>query len=497
MNDNGMNTDRKEQFLWERVYQEAQIDVAAANERIQTVIGWEQEARDAQFQLIIGPWHMPLPRELQRQLPKPPVRKITTAVNLDPQKLPIDRTVPSQNVRMSNRQTEPSNQLERILHNKHLAEQLASTQSTMPVTQPFLLREIDLPILTKSGNVGKGPTETANTLKRKLSKLKDPQDTEDGSLTEVLPKYSILPTFRQQFHISEPNSESTSPPRRHIMPPIEAVLAHGFRNINLNRRTEPPITPRSHAFDPWTDLLLGHRVLTPTPAFLLSLSAFRSDDSEDSYWKSSLPVIISYHLANPANLVDETRLESLTFCLPAPKEYIFFDTRTGRRVPTRARQPNHKYEGPETNTEIRMIRMVLPPIIPKKLYERKDQQEPFTDWLILCLSTPAAPPPAVAHTHHLRSTTQVPPQPYTMIVFPTHLFKEKEFVASETSISPVDQQEDVATTMMMRFDGRGKLPLMYGINRDSAFAERWVQGFAKGGTALELTFRGTKAPCWM
>ncbi|CAD0030118.1 unnamed protein product [Aureobasidium pullulans] len=448
MNDNGMNTDRKEQFLWERVYQEAQIDVAAANERIQTVIGWEQEARDAQFQLIIGPWHMPLPRELQRQLPKPPVRKITTAGNLDPQKLPIDRTVPSQNVRMSYRQTEPSNQLERILHNKHLAEQLASTQSTMPVTQPFLLRLIDLPILTKSGNVGKGPTETANTLKRKLSKLKDPQDTEDGSLAEVLPRYSILPTFRQQFHISEPNSESTSPPRRHTMPPIEAVLAHGFRNINLNRPTEPPITPRSHAFDPWTDLLLGHRVLTPTPAFLLSLSAFRSDDSEDSYWKSSLPVIISYHLANPATLVDETRLESLTFCLPAPKEYIFFDTRTGRRVPTRARQPNHKYEGPETNTEIRMIRMV-------------------------------------------------PPQPYTMIVFPTHLFKEKEFVASETSISPVDQQEDVATTMMMRFDGRGKLPLMYGINRDSAFAERWVQGFAKGGTALELTFRGNKAPCWM
>ncbi|CAD0041039.1 unnamed protein product [Aureobasidium pullulans] len=413
MNDNGMNTDRKEQFLWERVYQEARIDVAAANERIQTVIGWEQEARDAQFQLIIGPWHMPLPRELQRQLPKPPVRKITTAVNPDPQKLPIDRTVPSQNVRMSNRQTEPSNQLERILHNKHLAEQLAITESAMPITQPFLLREIDLPILTKSGNVGKGPTETANTLKRKLSKLKDPQDTEDGSLTEVLPKYSILPTFRQQFHISEPNSESTSPPRRHTMPPIEAVLAHGFRNINLNRPTEPPITPRSHAFDPWTDLLLGHRVLTPTPAFLLSLSAFRSDDSEDSYWKSSLPVIISYHLVNPATL-----------------EYISFDTRTGRRVPVRARQPNHKYEGPETNTEIRMIRMV-------------------------------------------------PPQPYTMIVFPTHLFKEKEFVASETSISPVDQQEDVATTMMMRFDGRGKLPLMYGINRDSAFAERW------------------KAPCWM
>jgi len=176
----------------------------------------------------------------------------------------------------------------------------------MLVTQPFPLREIDLPILTKSGNIGKGPTETANTLKRKLSKLKDPQDTEDRSLTEVLPKYSILPTFRQQFHISEPNSESTSPPRRHTMPPIEAVLAHGFRNINLNRPTEPPITPRSHAFDPWTDLLLGHRVLTPTPAFLLSLSAFRSDDSEDSYWKSSLPVIISYHLVNPATLVDET-----------------------------------------------------------------------------------------------------------------------------------------------------------------------------------------------
>ncbi|KAH0385305.1 hypothetical protein KCU89_g17195, partial [Aureobasidium melanogenum] len=270
---------------------------------------------------------MPLPGELQRQSQTPNSNHLNTKLNTaiserEAGMLPYRNAETRALFQQNNRRAAPSNQLERSLHNKNLAQHLSSHQPGVPV--PLHSRDVNflLPF------AGKKPSFASNSvmdnmLKRKLSKIKLPSAPKDDHISGEVPNLSIQPAFQHKLRIfrpvasednttgaqKEPNhpmtseykekSESPSPPRRRSMPPIEAVLAHGFKNINLVRAPQVNI-PRSHAYDPWTGLSLSHKVLSPTPVFLLNMTPLQLDDSEETqYWRPSLPMLLSYHLANP------------------------------------------------------------------------------------------------------------------------------------------------------------------------------------------------------
>ncbi|CAD0082995.1 unnamed protein product [Aureobasidium vineae] len=519
-----MKTCDRESYQLRELYQGAMPDVLAAGEQLHIAMGVEREAFDDNGQLVVLPWHMPLPRELQRRL-QPKSHQLSTAIDtvnsghemsLMPCKGAGIGALPQRN----KRRTDPSNQLERALHKKSLAQHLSAPNIALPV--PLRSKDANLPLLLART---KAPIKTNevldNVLKRKLSKVKLPVAPEDGPLSGEVPNLSNQPAFQHRFRNSEPSpstvqdtvgvqkkpghpktveheekSESPSPPRRRSMPPIEAVLAHGFKNLNLVRLLQDS-TPRSHAFEPWTNLALCHKVVSPTPAFLLNMTPFQYDDSEDTYyWKSSLPMLLSYHFANPAALIQETPIQRLTFDLPAPTPKLSLASVGNRKQPNRAsRQPHYKTEGPETNTEVRLIRIILPPLLHGN--KLSDKEVPFTDWLIICLSdsTSTAPP---ANTRVLRSTTKANKYPYLMLAIPTHAIAETAFVSKSPIATAVgEDKKQQAITTMLRFTSRGRLPLMFGVGRDASFADKWVKGFGMGVASLEVTVKGGESPCWM
>ncbi|KAG9594383.1 hypothetical protein KCU77_g2240, partial [Aureobasidium melanogenum] len=357
-----------------------------------------------------------------------------------------------------------------------------------------------------------------NMLKRKLSNIKLPSAPKDDHSSGAVPNLSIQPAFQHKFRISRPivseddtagtqkqpshpktseykeKSESPSPPRRRSMPPIEAVLAHGFKNINLVRSPQVTI-PRSHAYDPWTGLSLHHKVLSPTPVFLLKMTPFQLDDSEETqYWRPSLPMLLSYHLANPETLIEETTIQSLTFHLPTPKPTLA--STANRKQPVKAKQLHYKTEGPETGTEIRMIRMILPPLLNGDGVT--SEEVPYTDWLILCLSDIVPTQPPSTSTRVLRSASKPPRQSYLLLAMPTQAISETSFVASSPSLSPVggETNKQQTVTTVLRFTSRGRMPLAFGVGRDVSFADKWISEFGMGVAALEVTVNGTKPPCW-
>ncbi|KAG9551346.1 hypothetical protein KCU71_g14457, partial [Aureobasidium melanogenum] len=487
-------------------------------------MGVEAEAFDGYGQLVVLPWHMPLPGELQRQSRAPNPGHLSAKLNptigergagMLPYRDAGTRTLSEHNKRRAT----PSNQLERSLHNKNLAQHLSLHQTGVPVPLHHS-GDVNLPLQfagTKPSVAGNSVMD--NMLKRKLSKIKLPSAPKDDHLSGVVPNLSIQPAFQHKLRISRPvtsednttgiqkelghpkmsehkeKSESPSPPRRRSMPPIEAVLAHGFKNINLVRTPQVNI-PRSHTYDPWTGLSLNHKVLSPTPVFLLNMTPFQLDDSEETqYWRPSLPMLLSYHLANPETLIEETIIQSLTFHLPAPKPTL---TSTGnRKKPARAaKQLHYKTEGPETGTEIRMIRMILPPLLNSDGITSEDV--PYTDWLILCLSDIAPTQPPSTSTRVLRSASKPPRQSYLLLAMPTQAISETSFMASSPSLWPVggatNKQQTITT--VLGFTSRGRMPLAFGVGRDFSFADKWINEFGMGVAALEVTVNGTKPPCW-
>ena len=62
-----MNSVQKESYLLTKAYRDAVPGSLAAAERLHIAMGVESEAFDVYGQLVIVPWHMPLPKELQRQ----------------------------------------------------------------------------------------------------------------------------------------------------------------------------------------------------------------------------------------------------------------------------------------------------------------------------------------------------------------------------------------------------------------------------------------------
>lgn len=473
-------------------------------------MGVEAQAFDGYGQLIIMPWHMPFPEELQRSDSNGLGAKVNAGML--PYRDAGIRTLPQP----GKRRAAPSNQLERSLHNKNLAQNLSL--HALGTSIPLNPRDVN-PSLQLAGV---RPTITSNSvldkmLKRKLSKIKLPSAPKDNPLSGTVPNLSVQSAFQHKLRISRPltsdtamadvqkehkhpktseykeKSESPSPPRRRFMPPIEAVLAHGFKNINLIRQPQVTI-PRSHAYDPWTSLSLSHKALSPTPVFLLNMTPFQLDDSEEThYWRPSLPMLLSYHLANPATLIEETPIQSLTFHLPAPKPTL---ASTGNRKNS-TKAAHYKTEGPETGTEIKLIRMILPP--PVNSDGVTGDEVPYTDWLLLCLNDTAPPQPPSTSTRVLRSASKPPRQSYLLLAIPTQAIGETSSVVDSPSSSPVGSgtNKQHTITTVLKFTSRGRMPLAFGVERDVSFADKWIGEFGLGVAALEVTVEGTRPPCWV
>lgn len=518
-----MKTSNREAYQLRAAYQGALPGTLVSAERLHILMGVEAEAFDVYGQLVVSPWHMPLPGELQRQSQTPSSNHLNTKLNTaiserEAGMLPYRNAETRALFQQNNRRAAPSNQLERSLHNKNLAQHLSSHQPGVPV--PLHSRDVNLPLPF----AGKKPSFASNSvmdnmLKRKLSKIKLPSAPKDDPISGEVPNLSIQPAFQHKSRILRPvasedyttgtqkelnhpmtseykeKSESPSPPRHRSMPPIEAVLAHGFKNINLVRAPQVNI-PRSHAYDPWTGLSLSHKVLSPTPVFLLNMTPLQLDDSEETqYWRPSLPMLLSYHLANPETLIEETTIQSLTFHLPAPKPTLA-STGDRKQPATAAKQLHYKTEGPETGTEIRMIRMILPPLVNGDGV--KSEEVPYTDWLILCLSDiPPVQPPS-ASTRVLRSASKLPRQSYLLLAMPTQAISGTSYVANSPSPSPAagETNKQQAITAVLRFASRGRMPLAFGVGRDVSFADKWISEFGMGVAALEVTVNGIKPPCW-
>jgi hypothetical protein len=495
-----MKTCDKESYQLRKTFRNAIPGSLAAAERLHIAMGVESEAYDNYGQLVVVPWHLPLPKELQRQSQS---EHYQTDMSMVQSREAQVGTLPQRGKRRAG----PSTRLERTLHNKTLAQHLSALETKIPA--PLQSRDANMPLLAKhSRDPIKADDPASKTLKRKLSMVKLPSAPLDEPVTGAVPNLSAQPAFQHYRRKSgcvpsiddtknkpehskdaeyEEKSESPSPPRRRFMPPIEAVLAHGFKNINL-ARTSPNTVPRSHAYEPWTNLTFSHKVLSPTPAFLLNMSPFQySDNEETNYWKSSLPMVLSFHLANPATLVEETPIRSLTFHLPNPDPILV--ATANRKQP---KQLHYKTEGPESGTEVRMIRMILPPL----LHDNRTSDElPFTDWMIFCLSdssTNPSPP-----TRILRSAAQAPKNPYLLIAIPTHAIAETVFVAKSPVVAPEGEKEPKTISTMLKFMARGKLPLMFGVGRDVSFADKWIREFGMGTAALEVEVKEEEVPCWL
>jgi hypothetical protein len=511
-----MNTHDRESYQLTKAYHHAMPASFVAAERLHIAMGVELEAFDVYGQLIVVPWHMPLPRELQlqpqsRYSQHSNIFADTTIEGLDMSKGMGRQPQPEARPQRGKRRFGPSNRLERSLHNKTLAQYLSAVKKEMPAA--LQSRDANLPLLVKKGGRPIKTNEKPNSkLKRKLTSVKLPSAPMDEPMSGDVPNLTAQPAFQHlrrmagcvpkigastsMRHQSEPpktadyqeKSESPSPPRRRTMPPIEAVLAHGFKNLNQPRSLQST-TPRSHAYDPWTNLTFSHKVLSPTPAFLLNMTPFQYNDNEDTYyWKSSLPMVLSFHLANPITLVEETPIQSLTFHLPTPIPTL---TSAGsRKQPTR-RQPHYKTEGPESGTHVRMIRMILPPVLHAE--SMSDEEVPFTDWMIFCLSDTTASP---STTRVLRSAAQAPKNPYLVIAIPTHAIAETVYVEKSSVVCGEGDKKQETVTTSLRFTARGKLPLMFGVGRDVSFADRWIRGFGLGVASLDVEVMGGETPCW-
>lgn len=350
-------------------------------------------------------------------------------------------------------------------------------------------------------------------LKRKLSIVSIPPAPVDDSITGDVPNLVSQPAIqyyrrmtgrmpiKSDIKLKKGKSEypktveyavapdTPSPPRRRSMPPLEAVLAHGFKTIDSKRPVES-ITPRSHAHHPWTNLTFSHKVVSPTPAFLLNISPFVIDENSNArYWQPSLPRILSHHLANPATLIEETPIQSLTFNLPPPDPSLA--TTGNGKQPRTSRKAHYKTEGPESGTEVQMIRMILPP--PLNADTGSEEEVPYTDWLLFCLSDSGTP----ATTRVLRSASLAPKHPYTLIAIPTYAIAQTALVLKSPVLSAEGEEKQETFSTVLKFILRGKLPLMFGVGRDVSFADKWIRGFGTGVASLEVEVKRGHMPCWL
>jgi hypothetical protein len=304
-------------------------------------MGVQQKLHSPAGQVVTIPWYMPQPGELQR---------------------PEKPHYASNPVITPGRQTaQPSNQLERSLHNKVLAQQLRNTEPMwhspsnsgpmlLPPFNPDMryapLHPKDPNLLLSTASAAsssiKGEDVAGNHVKRKLSKL---------SVAVDVPNVNRGPCQQHEAYQASHNTER--PPvgpaagnhfynddgrNQRSMPPISALLAHGFRNLNIRPAPLPTPTPRSHAFEPWTDHPRTHKTLNPMPVFWTWTAPTPYDGHQfTNYVQPTLPVILSRHLDNPATLVDETVITRTHFHLYRQAE------KSQQKIDSSLRRSRHVY----------------------------------------------------------------------------------------------------------------------------------------------------------
>lgn len=536
-----MQTWKQEWASVRKTYKEAQPHVKKVSNKLQMAMGFEKISYTPSGDLVVIPWHMPLPAELQGQQivnhPSNTLPESNASMVLCEE--PIVQPFSPMPVRSTGRKrAQPSNLLERNLHNKHLAQQLDDFESNKLSVAPLQAKDVNLPILlSKPAEALKKVGETTNQqLKRKFSKFKlsgSGGDNENQradlvmskSVMEPLPKIPDMPLPssaglpsigavvransepvgrvsgeqmktntsvlssrqpRRRTRVSAEGDKTSifepSPPRHRPMPPISAILAHGFSDLSL---TAPDI-PRSHAWNPWTKMSMTHKTLSPTPAFLQHDTSINNSVGQDGqyppWWSSSLPETLALHFQNPCVLIEEQQVYSLTLFLAPEKKHNPTLASTENRKKARSSGQTHIYEGPETGVAVRVIRMILPPPLPttQKASKDKGQDPPHTDWLLLNLTALSTTPARI--TRSMATTTQPQQQAYTLLAIPTAAITDTTTTPLQTSTA----ETPVMETSTLRFQGEGRVPLCFGVGRNVPFLEKWVQGFGDGKAGVEV-----------
>lgn len=117
-----MNTRQRDSYQLKKVYRDALPNSNTAADRLQVAMGLESGELDDHGQLVVAPWHMPLPRELQSQPQKQPPQSLnadaavaadTPIAGLDITKIPNRHAQIGPRPKRGRRRGRPSNQLER------------------------------------------------------------------------------------------------------------------------------------------------------------------------------------------------------------------------------------------------------------------------------------------------------------------------------------------------------------------------------------------------
>ena len=249
-----MNTCERESFQLKKAYEDALPSINTAAERIQIAMGLESGVFDDRRQLVVAPWHMPLPRELQGQPQKGHLQHIKAAPDATKSELDIDTRPDKQapfgpRPKRGRRRGRPSNQLERSLHNKTLAQNIATFETQMSAA--LQARDASLPPPAKGPrHPFKADELMSKILKRKLSMVRIPPAPRDGPLDGEVPNLVDQPDvqfyrrmtgrstskvdvslktgkvkYPKIFHPEvepEVKPDSPSPPRRRSMPRVSS-----------------------------------------------------------------------------------------------------------------------------------------------------------------------------------------------------------------------------------------------------------------------------------
>jgi len=141
-----MNTRQRESYQLKKVYRDALPNSNTAADRLQVAMGLEAGEVDDDGQLVVAPWHMPLPRELQVQPQMRAPQSLdavaaiapdTTIASLDITKIPNGQAQIGPRPKRGRKRGRPSNHLERSLHNKNLAQHLFAAEAESLAPLPF------------------------------------------------------------------------------------------------------------------------------------------------------------------------------------------------------------------------------------------------------------------------------------------------------------------------------------------------------------------------
>jgi hypothetical protein len=195
-----METHDRESYQLTKAYRHAMPASFLAAGKLHIAMGVELEAFDVYGQLVIIPWHMPLPRELQlqpqsRYSQHSNITTDATADGLDMGKRMGRQPQPEAPPQHGKRRFGPSDRLERSLHNKALAQHLSAVEKETPAA--LQSRDANLPLVVKKGGRPIKTNEKPNSrLKRKLASVKLPSAPIDEPMSGDVPNLTAQPAFQ-------------------------------------------------------------------------------------------------------------------------------------------------------------------------------------------------------------------------------------------------------------------------------------------------------------